>query len=172
MMAPRPARESAVRGAGLVLGLAGAVGVAWLFVQQPASLEELSGGVAAAVGVYRVDPVDFAEGRELFAAERYPEARAALTRADPASRDATTLFYIAYSFYREGWGRLYNDDALFQAGLAAVNRAIAVAPDGRVRVDDPALDIKTADELKAELEQGLRRELSDLNPFKVFRRRR
>jgi hypothetical protein len=47
-----------------------------------------------------------------------------------------------------------------------------VAPGGRVRVDDPELAIASADELKAELERGLRRDLSDLNPFKVFRQRK
>ena len=48
-----------------------------------------------------------------------------------------TQFYIAYSWYRQGWGRVYSDDDMFAQGLMAVNRAIAVAPDGRVRVDDP-----------------------------------
>jgi hypothetical protein len=41
-----------------------------------------------------------------------------------------------------------------------------------VRVDDPALDMHTTDELKAELEQGLRRDASDFNPLRVLRQRR
>jgi hypothetical protein len=67
---------------------------------------------------------------------------------------------------------VYSDDALFAQGLMAVNRAIAVAPEGAVRVEDPSLDMKTADELKDELEQGLRRDASDFNPMRVLRKRR
>ena len=59
------------------------------------------------------------------------------SRADPAGRDALTQFYIAYTYYRQGWGRVYNDDALFKNGLEAVDRAIALAPDHRLVVDDP-----------------------------------
>ena len=40
----------------------------------------------------------------------------AFARADPAVRDARTQFYIAYSYYRQGWGRLYHDDALYAEG--------------------------------------------------------
>jgi hypothetical protein len=39
-------------------------------------------------------------------------------------------------------------------------------------VNDPALDMKTAEELKAELERGLERDASDLNPLRVLRQRR
>jgi len=87
-------------------------------------------------------------------------------------RDASTQFYIAYSFYRQGWGRLYDDDALFRDGLEAVDRAIALAPNGRLIVDDPDLRIHTADELKAELEGGTRVEASDFSPARVFRERK
>ena len=34
--------------------------------------------------------------------------------------------YVAYSFYREGWGRVYHDDRLYAAGLAVVDRAIVL----------------------------------------------
>jgi hypothetical protein len=47
-----------------------------------------------------------------------------------------------------------------------------VAPQGRVAVDDPDLQLRSADELKAELQAGLRRELADLNPLKMFRQRK
>ena len=75
-------------------------------------------------------------------------------------------------YYREGWGRVSHDDALYAEGLAAVRRAIAVAPGGRVVVEDTALTMTSADELRVELERGMRREWSDLNPFKVFRGRK
>jgi hypothetical protein len=53
-----------------------------------------------------------------------------------------------------------------------VDRAILLADHGRVVVDDPDLQIRSADELKAELQAGLRRDASDLNPLKLFRRRK
>jgi len=40
-------------------------------------------------------------------------ARDFFQKADPENRDAKTQYYIAYSYYRQGWGKLYNDDALF-----------------------------------------------------------
>ncbi|HTU99530.1 MAG TPA: hypothetical protein VMF13_03265 [Luteitalea sp.] len=167
-----PRAEVALRLGGAVASVAGLAVLVWLFVQQPTTFRELTGGVAATVGAYRINQADFDQGRQFFAADKFPEARAAFERADPASRHAETQFYIAYSWYRQGWGRVYSDDQLFGQGLMAVNRAIAVAPDGRVRVDDPALDMKTADELKDELEQGLRRDASDFNPMRVLRKRR
>lgn len=164
-------REIVVRATGLALALGGWGMLLWLFVQQPTNFEQLAGGVAASVGAYAINQAEFEQGRQFFQADKFVEARAAFARADPASRDARTQFYIAYSFYRQGWGRVYSDDALFAQGLEAVDRAITLAG-GRLQVDDPSLDIRTADELKAELEQGLRRDASDFNPLRVFRERR
>jgi hypothetical protein len=93
-------------------------------------------------------------------------------RADPAERDARTQFYIAYSFYRQGWGRVYNDDALFAEGLKRVDMAIAAAPDGRLVVDDADLKMQSADELRAELQAGMQRDASDLNPLRLLRERK
>jgi hypothetical protein len=92
----------------------------------------------------------------------------AFARADPAVRDRRTQFYTAYSYYRQGWGRLYHDDQLYTEGLQAIDRAIALAPGSRLVVDDPDLQMHTAEELKAELEAGLRRDASDLNPMRLF----
>jgi hypothetical protein len=39
-------------------------------------------------------------------------------------------------------------------------------------VDDPDLRIHTADELKAELQAGIRVDASDLNPMRAFRERK
>jgi hypothetical protein len=49
---------------------------------------------------------------------------------------------------------------------------MAVSPNGRIVVDDPDLKMRTGDELKAELEAGLRRDLSDFNPLRVLRERK
>jgi hypothetical protein len=61
---------------------------------------------------------------------------------------------------------------LFGQGLEAVDRAIALAPGGRLIVDDPDLQMKSADELRAELEAGTERDLSDLNPVRAFSQRK
>jgi hypothetical protein len=161
-----------VRLAGLVLSVAYATFIIWLYAAQPQTVAEVTGSVASGVGAYQVDPQSSADGMAFFYRDAFPEARAAFERADPAHRDARTQFYIAYSYYRQGWGRVYNDDALFRRGIEAVDRAIAVASNHRLVVDDPALGMHSADELKAELERGVTREASDFNPFKVFRTRK
>jgi hypothetical protein len=160
-----------VRGLGLLLALLYGAFIVHVYARQPRTLAQVAGGVAARLGVYEVDRASFDEGLRYFHADRFPEARAALERADPARQDARTQFYVAYSYLREGWGRLYSDDVLYAKGLEAVERARAVAPGGRVEVQDAALTLRTADELEAELERGLKDEPSDLNPLKVFRKR-
>ncbi len=161
-----------VRAAGLTFSVLYAAVIVWLYASQPQTGAEAIGGLAATVGAYRVDTQAFEEGLAFFRRDMFAEARLAFARADPARRDARTQFYIAYSYYRQGWGRLYHDDALYGEGLAAVNRAIALAPGGRLVVDDENLLIHTADELKAELEAGRRRDASDFNPMRVFRERK
>lgn len=161
-----------MRVAGLVTTVAYAGLILWMYSAQPQNLAQVTGSLASGVGVYRVDPVAMADGLAFFRADAFPESRAAFDRADPARRDAVTQFYVAYSYYRQGWGRVYNDDALFKKGVEAVGRAIEVAPDHRIVVEDATLAMKSADELKAELERGLTRELSDANPLKVFRSRK
>jgi hypothetical protein len=161
-------KEPVVRAAGLAGALAYAAAIAWLYATQPQNVAQVTGGFASIVGTYKVDPQSFADGLRFFRANQFSEARAALLRADPAERDAQVQFYIAYSFYREGWGRLYNDDALFTKGLAAVDKAIALAPAGRLVVDDADLQMHSADELRAELQRGVTRDASDFNPLRVF----
>lgn len=146
--------------------------VVWLYAAAPRTFAELKTEASATVGTYAVDAARFEAARELFRRGQYRAARAEWERADPARRDARTQFYIAYAFYREGWGRVYSDDALFREGLAAVERAISLSPDSALTVDDPDLRIHTAAELKAELEQGLERSWSDLNPLKILRERK
>ena len=165
-------REPLTRIAGLVFVAAYAFALGWLFATQPRTLAEAVGGAAAGVGAYSVDPQSFADGLASFRNDQFPEARAAFSRADPASRHARTQFYVAYSFYREGWHRTHRDDALYQQGLAAVERAIALAPGGRLVVADDDLQMRSADELKAELERGLATSMSDFNPLRVFESRK
>jgi hypothetical protein len=164
--------ETVTRGAGLALTLAYAGLIGWLFTAQPRTLAEAVGGVSATIGAYSVDAQSFDDGLAFFRNDQFVEARAAFARADPALRDARTQFYIAYSYYRQGWYRTHRDNALYAEGVTAVNRAIALAPGGRLIVDDEDLGMRSADELKAELEAGLRRDLSDFNPLRLLERRK
>jgi hypothetical protein len=166
-------RDDAIRATGLALAAGYAAFIGWLYLRQPQTAAELTGGLAAGIGAYRVDAQSFAEGLRFFRGDQFAAARTAFERADPARQDPRTQFYIAYSYYRQGWGRLYQDDELFAQGLEVLTRAMASAPGGRIVVeDDPDLQMQSADELKAELEAGLRREASDFNPFRVMRQRK
>lgn len=165
-------REQIVRGAGLVVAIAYASAIAWTYVRQPETVAQVTGGMAAGVGAYKIDAQAFADGLAFFKKDQFVEARAAFARADPAERDARTQYYIAYSYYRQGWGRVYNDDDLFREGLKRVDLAITLAPAGRLVVDDPELQLRSADELRAELDAGLRRDASDFNPLRVMRKRK
>src|SRR6478735_11805853 len=156
-----------VRIAGLVVSLAYAAFIIWLYAAQPQTVAQVTGSMASGIGAYRVDTQAASDAMGFFYRDRFPEARAAFERADPAHRDARTQFYIAYSYYRQGWGRVYDDDDLFRQGIEAVDRAIALAPDHRLIVDDPDLGMHSAEELKAELERGVTRDASDFNPLKV-----
>src|SRR5215207_6680414 len=120
--------ETVVRATGAAVTVAYGVLIAWLAASQPQSLAEVTGGLAATFGAYEIDAVSFDEGRQLFLQDQFEAARSAWSRADPANRDARTQFYIAYSYYRQGWGRLGHDDTLYRAGLEALDRAIAAAP--------------------------------------------
>ena len=164
--------ETLTRGAGLALTVLYAGIIAWLLSAQPRTIAEAVGGVSASVGAYSIDRQSFEDGLAFFRNDQFVEARTAFNRADPALRDARTQFYIAYSYYRQGWNRTHRDDALYQQGVVAVDRAIALAPGGRLVVDDENLVMRSADELKAELEAGLTRDLSDFNPLRLLETRK
>lgn len=146
--------------------------VVWLYATEPQSVAEVATRASVAAGTYEVDEGRWRAARDLFGREQYAAARDEWGRADPLRRDARTQFYVAYAFYREGWGRVSSDDALYRQGLDAVDRAITLSPEGALAVDDPELKMRTAAELKAEIEAGLERTLDDFNPLKVFRERK
>jgi hypothetical protein len=157
---------------GLLSSLAYAVAIVWLYATQPRTLQEVATGARVAAGAYQVDEARMEAGRELFRHEQYGAARAEWQQADPARRDARVQFYVAYSFYREGWGRLHRDDRLYARGLEAVDRALALSAGQPLRVDDPELGIKTPVELRAELQAGVETSWGDLNPMRVLERRK
>jgi hypothetical protein len=146
--------------------------IIWIYATEPRSFQEATTQASVTAGTYSIDESRFRAARELFRREQYAAARDEWMRADPAGRDARTQFYIAYAFYREGWGRLYNDDALFKQGLEAVNRALSLSHEGALAVDDAELKIHSPAELKAELQKGAETSAGDFNPFKVMRERK
>jgi hypothetical protein len=158
--------------AGLALTLVYAVFIIWIYATEPRTFKEVASSAEVVAGTYQVDQQKFTAGLDLFRREQFRAARDEWQRADPAQGDARTQFYIAYSFYREGWGRVYYDQDLFKPGLEAANRAISLASASQLVVDDPNLQMHTAAELKVELEQGLERRWSDVNPLKVLRTRK
>ena len=158
--------------AGLALTIAYAVFIVWIYATEPRTFKEVAISAEVASGTYQVNQEKFNSALDLFRREQLRAARDEWQRADPAQGDARTQFYIAYSFYREGWGRLYYDQQLFKQGLEAVNRAIALASTSPLTVDDPNLGMHSAAELKAELEQGTEHSWSDVNPLKVLRTRK
>ena len=161
-------KRTMIRAAGAAVTVAYAAAIVWTYASQPQTSAEAIGGLASTLGAYRIDEQSFREAVELFRQDRFAEARASFERADPAHRDAGTQFYIAYSFYRQGWHRFYSDDALYKQGLEAANRAVALAAGQPLVVDDPQLMMHTAEELRAELERGLQTDASDFNPLRVF----
>jgi hypothetical protein len=161
-----------IQSVGIAWTLLYAIFIIWIYATEPRTFKEVASGVEIAAGTYQVDEEKFETALQLFRQEKFRAARDEWGRADPQQQDARTQFYIAYAFYREGWGRVYNDDELFKRGLEAVNRAINLAPDGKLRVDDADLQIRTPAELKAELEQGAERSIDDLNPLRVLRKRK
>ncbi len=157
---------------GLIVTLAYAVFIVWIYATEPRSLQEVATSAQVSTGTYQIDQAKFDLAHSLFLRDQFRAARDEWQRADPAQGDAHTQFYIAYAFYREGWGRVYNDQDLFRQGIEAVNRAANLSNAAPIVVDDPSLQMRTVAELKAELEQGVERSWGDVNPLKVLRTRK
>ena len=159
-----------IQSAGILLSIVYAFFIVWLYWTEPKTVAEISTKATVTVGAYEINQAKFDEGLRHFRAENYRAARENFNQADSEKRDAKTQFYVAYSFYREGWGRTWNDDNLFRQALETANRTIALDPN--FKSDDADLKLKTAVELKTELEQGIERSWDDLNPLKVLRERK
>lgn len=142
----------------------------WLYAKQPQNFQEVMSKAAVSTGTYSIDESEFARGLSFFRQDDFGAARESFVKADPEKRDAATQFYIAYSFYRQGFGKVYDDDALFKQGMEAANLAISLKPG--LRIEDENLKMKTPQELKTELQKGLEITVEDLNPLKVLRERK
>jgi len=174
-------KEKYIQILGIALVLIYGVFVIFLYAAEPRSLEEISSKAIETVqnaatkgqvitGTYEIDQAKFNEGLNAFRQNNFVLARDAFAKADPERRDAKTQYYVAYSFYRQGWGRLSNDDAMFKQGLESLERVDFI--DKYFRSDDADLQLRTPAELKDELEEGLRVTADDFNPLKVLRERK
>ncbi|HQZ83093.1 MAG TPA: hypothetical protein PLR83_07725 [Pyrinomonadaceae bacterium] len=156
--------------ASLLIVAVGVTLIVFIYSTQPKNLAEIATKSSVAIGTYEIDRAEFANGLAAFRRDEFGSARAAFDRADPEKRDAATQFYIAYSFYRQGWGRISNDNDLFAKGLSATERVLQLDPN--YRSADTELGLKTPTELKAEFEDGLKVTVSDFNPLKLTRERK
>ncbi|HQU93435.1 MAG TPA: hypothetical protein PLK77_14110 [Pyrinomonadaceae bacterium] len=174
-------KEKYIQILGIALVLIYGIFVVFLYAAEPRSLEEISSKAIETVqnaatkgqvitGTYEIDQAKFNEGLNAFRQNNFVLARDAFAKADPERRDAKTQYYIAYSFYRQGWGRLSNDDAMFKQGLESLERVDFI--DKNFRSDDANLQLRTPAELKNEIEEGLRVTADDFNPLKVLRERK
>lgn len=154
----------------LALVVVGLGSVTIFYMSAPKGITEAVNRSKVVLGIYSVDKDLFDRGLAKFRADDYKGAIALFDQADPEKRDARTQFYIAYSYYREGWGRISNDDESFAKGLEAAVIACELDPD--LLVDDASLQMRTPEQLRSELESGLRLTIDDLNPLKLFRERK
>ena len=155
--------------------------VVFLYAAEPRSIEEISSKAKLTVesavtkgqivtGTYEIDQAKFNEGLAAFRKDNFIPARDSFDRADPEKRDAKTQFYIAYSYYRQGWGRVSNDDALFKQSLEVLQRVSMIDRD--FRSDDANLQLRTPAELRNELEEGMKVTADDFNPFRLVGERK
>lgn len=174
-------KEKYIHILGILITAAFGLFVIFLYAAEPRTFEEITIRAGETVdnvvnkgqiltGTYTIDQAKFAEGLAAFRADNFLLARDRFVAADPERRDANTQFYIAYSYYRQGWGRVSNDDELFTKGLREVDRLQMLDPD--FRSTDANLQMRTAVELRNEFEEGLKVTASDLNPLRLIRERK
>jgi hypothetical protein len=143
----------------------------WLYVRRPQSLAELKTQASVQITIYHVTQANFDEGIKEFDAGDYNSAIGQFKLADPAQADSTSQYYIAYSYYLLGRGRLFNDEDMFNKATEAVDRCLENAPNHIFEIDRSDLEIKNADTLREKLREGLRHTMSSLNPFTWFNRK-
>ena len=127
---------------GIVVAAVYFVFIAFLYIAEPRSLADISTKAVTTVqdavtkgtvitGTYEIDRAKFNEALALFRADNFIAARDLFQKADPERRDAATQYYIAYAFYRQGWGRLSNDDEMFSAALKQLDVVDQIDPSPR-----------------------------------------
>ena len=174
-------KEKHIQILGIFLTVFYGIFILWLYVAAPKNFEEVSTKAKETVenvttkgqiviGTYEIDQTKFNEALTAFRQDNFVVARDSFLKADTERRDAKTQFYIAYSYYRQGFGKVYNDDELFKKGLEEVVKVNEL--DKNFKSDDGNLQLKTPAELKNEFEEGLRLTPEDFNPLKLMRERK
>jgi len=174
-------KEKHIQILSIALTLCGGFFVVWIYWAAPKNLVEITTKAKetiesaktktqVVIGNYEVDKEKFDEGLLAFRQDKFIVARDNFNKADKEKRDAKTQFYIAYSFYRQGWGRVSSNDELFKKGLEQIEEVIKLDDD--YKSDDSNLIMKTPVELKHEFEEGLRITAADFNPLRLVRKRK
>ena len=174
-------KEKYIQILGVALTLVYGVFIIFLYAAEPRSLGEVTSKAKTTIenaatkgqvviGTYEINKAEFDRGVQAFRQNNFVAGRDAFEKADPEKRDPATQFYIAYSYYRQGWGRVSNDDALFKQSLEALERVRILDPN--FRSADQDLQLRTPAELQHELEDGMKVTADDFNPLKVFRERK
>lgn len=174
-------KEKYIQIIGIVLTLVYAGFVGWLYWVAPQSIEDITVKAKETVdkattkaqvitNTYEIDKAKFDEGLKAFRQDNFIVARDNFEKGDKEKRDARTQFYIAYTFYRQGWGRFSNDDELFKKGLEQIKFVKTLDDDFKSK--DTNLMLKTPVELENEFEEGLRVTVDDFNPLKLTRERK
>lgn len=157
-----------IQSVGIAWTMLFAIFIIWIYATEPRSLKEVANKTSVNIGTYKIDQPKFDAALQMFKNKNYAAARDEFERADPEHRDFRTQFYIAYSLYRDGCNWLRGDDTLYQQAMEAVERAIALVPEGsNYAVNDEGVDIQlhTPSELKAEIDEGLHATIGDLWVF-------
>jgi hypothetical protein len=174
-------KETYIQALGILMTAVYTIFVVFLYWAEPKSLTEVPAKAKTTIenaatrgqviiGTYEIDRAKFDEGLAAFKQDNFLVARDRFEKADPEKRDANTQYYIAYSFYRQGWGRLSNDDELFKQGLEQVNLVTTLDPN--FKSADGNLQLKSPVELKNEFEEGLKVTASDFNPMRLVGERK
>jgi hypothetical protein len=145
--------------------------VVWLYVHHPQSLSELKTQASVQANVYHVNQPNFDQAIKEFDGGDYNSAIGQFNLADPAERDSASQYYIAYSYYLLGRGRVFNDEDMFNKAIVAVNHCLDNAPNHIFQIDRTDVEIRDADALRQKLVEGLRHTPASLNPFNWFNKK-
>jgi len=80
---PQESWRNPTRAIGLVLTVTYAALIGWLYVRQPQTLAQVTGGLSDVVGAYTVNDEAFADGLRFFRNDRFVEARMAFAAPTP-----------------------------------------------------------------------------------------
>jgi hypothetical protein len=128
--------------AGLALTIAYAAFIVWIYATEPRTFKEVATSAEVASGTYQINQEKFDIRVTLCSCatsfgRRATNGSARIRRRAMRERS----FNIAYSFYREGWGRVYYDQALFKQGWEAPTAPPTLVSTVKLTIDDPNLQM-------------------------------